>query len=185
MRTLPSHWGEGQGKGKRRERPSRASDYSLNCRTGRVLRRSRISGKIAMKLLTLVLLVLFAACIVMAARLPSFQKQVLTDKYFCDGINAGDLNRDGKPEIVAHWEDQRGFIQPDWSDPTRPWTFKPITDKRKWEQFYHGTGVGDVNGDGRRCRYKWNVTTKHAKHTKRIRRRACDSSQTPNSTGGN
>ena len=96
-----------------------------------------------------------------------------------------DVDGDGKPEIVAHWEGQWGFIQPDWSDPTRPWTFKPITDKRKWEQFYHGTGVGYVNGDGRRCRYKWNATTKHAKHTKRIRRRACDLSQTPNSTGGN
>src|SRR5687767_2939318 len=32
---------------------------------------------------------------------PSFQKQVLTDKYYCDGITAGDINRDGKMDIVA------------------------------------------------------------------------------------
>src|SRR3989441_535030 len=102
-----------------------------------------------MKLVTLPLLTLIRAAVLVAAPLPSFQKQVLTDKYFCDGITAGDLNRDGKPEIVAHWEDQWGFIQPDWSNPTRPWSFKPITDKRTWEQFYHGTGMGDVNGDGR------------------------------------
>lgn len=179
----------------------------------------------------------------------SFAKQVLTDKYFCDGITAGDINRDGKPdivagpfwyegpafktrhefypakefplppsptdsmysyvhdfngdgwpdilvlgrvhlhqafwyenprgqerpwkksfvferikgesppfldadgdgqpELVAHWDDQWGLIQPDGRDPQKPWTFKPITAKAKWEQFYHGTGVGDVNGDGR------------------------------------
>jgi len=202
-----------------------------------------------MRILPVVLLTLLAACAEAAAPLPFFQKQVLSDKYFCDGITAGDLNRDGKPdivagpfwyegpdfgsrhefypakefplppsptdsmfsyvhdlngdgwpdilvlgrvhlhqafwyenpkgasgfwkkhfvfervkgesppfldadgdgqpEIVAHWEDQWGFIQPDSHDPTRPWKFKPITDKRKWEQFYHGTGIGDVNGDGR------------------------------------
>src|SRR5689334_16704796 len=31
----------------------------------------------------------------------SFQKQILTGKYYCDGISAGDVNRDGKPDIVA------------------------------------------------------------------------------------
>src|SRR5204863_1804475 len=31
----------------------------------------------------------------------------------------------------------------------KPWTFKPISNAGKWEQFYHGTGIGDVNGDGR------------------------------------
>jgi hypothetical protein len=30
-----------------------------------------------------------------------FEKITLTDKYYCDGINFGDLNRDGKPDIVA------------------------------------------------------------------------------------
>ena len=60
-----------------------------------------------------------------------------------------DADGDGKPELVAHWEDQWGLIQPNWSDPQKPWTFKPIAAKGKWEQFYHGTGIGDVNGDGR------------------------------------
>src|ERR1051325_9209886 len=31
----------------------------------------------------------------------SFQKLVLTDKYYCDGITAGDINRDGKMDVVA------------------------------------------------------------------------------------
>ncbi len=36
-----------------------------------------------------------------AASPVAFEKHVLTDKYFCDGINAGDINRDGRPDIVA------------------------------------------------------------------------------------
>lgn len=60
-----------------------------------------------------------------------------------------DVDGDGRPELVAHWEDQWGLIQPDVSAPDQPWQFKPITAKGKWEQFHHGTGIGDVNGDGR------------------------------------
>ena len=32
---------------------------------------------------------------------PAFKKRVLVDRYFCDGINHGDFNRDGKRDIVA------------------------------------------------------------------------------------
>lgn len=60
-----------------------------------------------------------------------------------------DVDGDGKPELVALWEDQWGLIQPDWEHPDQPWHFKPITPKGSWEQFWHGTGIGDVNGDGR------------------------------------
>jgi hypothetical protein len=60
-----------------------------------------------------------------------------------------DVDGDSKPELIAHWEGQWGLIQPDWTAPEKPWHFKPITAKGNWEQFYHGTGVGDVNGDGR------------------------------------
>src|SRR5207253_5142369 len=38
---FPLPEGEGQGEGKRRELPSRVSEHSRNCRTGRVLRQSR------------------------------------------------------------------------------------------------------------------------------------------------
>jgi len=184
-----------------------------------------------------------------SAELPAFQKQILTGKYYCDGIATGDLNRDGKPDIVAgpfwyagpdfktahefypakefplppsptdslfsyvqdfngdgwpdilvlgrvhlhqafwyenpkgsaghwkkhlvfervkgesppfldvngdgtpelvtHFEDQWGLVQPDAAGPMKPWVFSPLTGKSKWDQFYHGTGLGDVNGDGR------------------------------------
>jgi hypothetical protein len=176
----------------------------------------------------------------------SFQKQVLTERYLADGITAGDLNRDGKPDIVSgpfwyegpefktaheiypavdfplppsptnsmfsyvhdfnadgwpdvlrlgrvhlhpavwfenpqgkpgswkehyvfervlgesppfvihggapalvsHWENRWGLLQPD-KDPTKPWIFQPITEAGKFHQFYHGTGLGDVDGDGK------------------------------------
>ncbi|MEQ9410395.1 MAG: VCBS repeat-containing protein [Fuerstiella sp.] len=31
----------------------------------------------------------------------SFEKQVLTERYYCDGITSGDINSDGHPDIVA------------------------------------------------------------------------------------
>src|SRR5882672_6097842 len=68
-------------------------------------------SELGMKLLTLVLLPLFSACALVAAPLPTFQKQVLSDKYFCDGVTAGDLNRDGRMDIIAgpYWYEGPDF----------------------------------------------------------------------------
>lgn len=60
-----------------------------------------------------------------------------------------DVDGDGNPELVAHDGVRWGLIQPDWKNPANAWRFKPITAAGKFEQFYHGTGIGDVNGDGR------------------------------------
>jgi len=60
-----------------------------------------------------------------------------------------DIDQDGRPEIVCIWNKQWGLVKPDWNDPARPWTFQPIIRDGDWTHFYHGTGVGDVNGDGR------------------------------------
>ncbi len=60
-----------------------------------------------------------------------------------------DLTGDGRPEIVCIAQGRYGYVQPDWSDPSRPWTFHPITPDEGWQRFTHGLGVGDVNGDGR------------------------------------
>lgn len=67
-----------------------------------------------------------------SARAPSpvhFEKRVLTGQYYCDGINAGDFDRDGHMDIVAG---------PYWYTASGP-----------WQRFYHGEGTGDINGDGR------------------------------------
>lgn len=60
-----------------------------------------------------------------------------------------DLNQDDRPELICHWENRWGYVAPDWNHPDEPWTFHPITGKGDYDQFYHGTGVGDINGDGR------------------------------------
>lgn len=60
-----------------------------------------------------------------------------------------DIDRDSQPEIICIWNKQWGLVKPDWNAPAKPWTFHPIIREGNWNHFYHGTGVGDVNGDGR------------------------------------
>src|SRR5215207_274956 len=49
----------------------------------------------------LVVLWFCAGSTLSAAQTLRFERQVLTEKYYCDGITAGDINRDGKLDIVA------------------------------------------------------------------------------------
>ena len=53
----------------------------------------------------------------------AFEKHVLTDQYYCDGINAGDINRDGRPDIVAgpFWYEGPGFQKTTSSITERAW----------------------------------------------------------------
>lgn len=60
-----------------------------------------------------------------------------------------DLSGDGRPELVCHWENRFGWVGPDWTKPTEPWQFHPLTEEAEYNQFYHGTGVADINADGR------------------------------------
>ena len=60
-----------------------------------------------------------------------------------------DITGDGKPELVCITKGQYGYAAPDWRDPARPWTFHSITPNRKYGNFTHGLGAGDINGDGR------------------------------------
>jgi hypothetical protein len=60
-----------------------------------------------------------------------------------------DLDRDGVPQVICHWDGRWGWIEPDAVDPRRPWRFQAIGEADDWPQFYHGEGIADVNGDGR------------------------------------
>jgi hypothetical protein len=60
-----------------------------------------------------------------------------------------DVDRDGRPELVCHWEECWGLLTFDAKEPTRPWRFEPITARGEFDQFYHGTGIADMNNDGR------------------------------------
>jgi hypothetical protein len=60
-----------------------------------------------------------------------------------------DLTGDGKPELVCITKGEYGYATPDGSDPLKEWTWHRISPNRKYGNFTHGMGVGDVNGDGR------------------------------------
>lgn len=60
-----------------------------------------------------------------------------------------DLNGDGIPQLICHWDGRWGWVQPDAARPTAPWKFHAVGDDHDWPQFYHGQGVGDMNGDKR------------------------------------
>lgn len=60
-----------------------------------------------------------------------------------------DITGDGKPELICHTDGFLGYAEPDWKDPTKPWSFRQISAKGGWGKFQHGMGFGDVNDDGR------------------------------------
>ena len=60
-----------------------------------------------------------------------------------------DIDGDGKKELICHWDNRWGWVAPDPSSPTKPWKFHAISTPWNYNQFYHGTGVGDLSGDGR------------------------------------
>ena len=60
-----------------------------------------------------------------------------------------DLNGDGQPELVCITEGAYGYATPDWNEPSKPWTWHPVSPKKGYGNFTHGMGLGDVNRDGR------------------------------------
>ncbi|HWL16924.1 MAG TPA: VCBS repeat-containing protein [Opitutus sp.] len=60
-----------------------------------------------------------------------------------------DMDGDGRAEVISFWQDQWGWWAPAPGEPAAPWGFHPVTEKGKYREYYHGSGVGDINGDGR------------------------------------
>ena len=60
-----------------------------------------------------------------------------------------DITGDGKPELVCQNQDRLGWVEADWTDPRKPWTFHAALAKGAGPKFTHGLGVGDLNGDGK------------------------------------
>lgn len=74
----------------------------------------------------------------------------------------GDMNADGKPELIFHTSDgkpqksggQLGYAEVNWNTPFGKARFRPITpftpeNDQKYFKYTHGYGFGDINGDGR------------------------------------
>ena len=68
----------------------------------------------------------------------------------CEESVAGQLIDQGESgETAADKIKQWGWYAPDWKNPTQPWRFVAVTEKAEFNHYYHGEGIGDVNGDGR------------------------------------
>jgi len=63
----------------------------------------------------------------------------------------GDMNGDGKPELLCHTGGRFGFFEADWAHPDQPWRFIAISPENKPAifRYTHGYGFGDLNGDGK------------------------------------
>ena len=60
----------------------------------------------------------------------------------------GDITGDGRPELVFHNRGRLGYAKPG-KDITKPWPFFAVSGKERWHRYTHGSGFGDVNGDGK------------------------------------
>jgi hypothetical protein len=61
----------------------------------------------------------------------------------------GDVNGDGRPELVYSSDGSLGYATYDPAHPSRAWVFHRISPKGTHPGLRHGVGFGDVNGDGR------------------------------------
>jgi hypothetical protein len=61
----------------------------------------------------------------------------------------GDVNGDGRPDLVFNTGGCLGYATYDPAKPDEPWTFHAVTPKGNYQRYTHGIGFGDVNGDGR------------------------------------
>ena len=61
----------------------------------------------------------------------------------------GDVNGDGRPDLVYNIDGFLGYGTWDPAKPNEPWTFHPVSTQGDYQKYTHGVGIGDVNGDGR------------------------------------
>ncbi len=78
-----------------------------------------------------------------------WQRHIAYDNVESESPAFGDVTGDGKPEIVCFSHGFAGYAESDWTQPNAPWKFHAVTPKGDWQRYSHGTGFGDINGDGR------------------------------------
>ncbi|MCR4411092.1 MAG: VCBS repeat-containing protein [Thermoguttaceae bacterium] len=61
----------------------------------------------------------------------------------------GDINGDGRPDLVYNIDGYLGYGTYDPAKPDQPWVFHAVTPKGNYQKYTHGIGFGDINGDGR------------------------------------
>jgi len=61
----------------------------------------------------------------------------------------GDVNGDGRPELICCNGGFYGYATYDPAKGDQPWKFVPVTPKGRYSRYAHGQGFGDINGDGK------------------------------------
>jgi len=61
----------------------------------------------------------------------------------------GDVNGDGRPDLVYNIDGFLGFGTWDPAKSDEPWTFHPVSTRGGYQKYTHGVGAGDINGDRR------------------------------------
>ena len=62
----------------------------------------------------------------------------------------GDINGDGRPELIFCNDGYLGYASPNPAKPGESWVFHAVSTKDpRYQRFTHGVGFGDINGDKR------------------------------------
>lgn len=76
-------------------------------------------------------------------------KYRVAEKVGNESPELADLDGDGTLEFIAMKDGRFGIFHPEPKAPEKPWTFQPISESRTKSPYYHGLGLGDLNGDGK------------------------------------
>jgi len=81
----------------------------------------------------------------------AWKRHIVFDVTDNESPQLGDMDGDGKPELVCHTGGRLGYASLDWSNPSAKATYHAIAkpDIKRYFRYTHGYGFGDINGDKR------------------------------------